>query len=327
MSDQTVQYDVSVIIPVYNAEKYLKQCIDSLLAQTEDNIEIIVVNDGSTDGSAEIVGTYLEKFDNICLINQENKGAPWARISGINAAHGKYLGFVDADDFVKPEMYKVLYDLAEANAADLVYCNYEFYPHKVASKVKWFREYNGKKDWSFLDKNTAFWNKLFRRDLLDRVNITYLCSRFGEYAPILPMLEAEKICFTKDELYCYRVGHNSMSGGSFDGKVQHYIKGVQVSKTLKEMLNGKPYRAELEEYFDYRYIYALLLLLVVAAKNKDRDNYLYARQELINNDYKKNRYLDVIIKANYGSLKSWVMTRIMPISYNIACVIASIALR
>lgn len=318
--------DVSVIVTVFNKEDYLSECIDSLISQTLRNVEIVIVNDGSTDRSLQIMSDYARKHEQIRIVNQENQGLTGARIAGFLASAGKYIAWVDADDFVKPEMYEVLYRLAEENQADLVYCDYEYYPHKVAAKAKWFREYEGKRDWHFLDKNTAFWNKMFRKDLLERVNIVDLLNQYGEYSPIVPMLEAEKICFTREQLYVYRVGHESMSGGSFDGKVQHYVKGAVRSKDLKGMIEGKPYEKDLEEYFDYRYIYTLILLAIVSAKNSDKDNYRFAGSELKRMKYTGNRYLNVIVREHYGTVKSLVMTRIMPLNYQLARVIAHFAL-
>lgn len=310
--------DVSVIVTVYNKELYLRQCLDSLLHQTKTNLEIILVDDGSTDSSLQIMQEYASHSDTIHVIRQENQGLAGARISGYRRAGGKYVAWVDADDFAKPEMYERLYSLAEAEGADLVYCDYEYYPRKVASKAKWFREYRGKLDWRFIDKNTAFWNKLFRKDLLDRVSINDLLTEYGEYAPVVPMLEAEKISFTGEQLYMYRVGHDSMSGGSFDGKVQHYLRGVNRTRKLKQILKGKPYEAELSEYFDYRYIYTLILLAIVGAKNNDRASYCYAQSELRNMNYLKNRYTERIVREHYGAVKSLVMTRVIPSSYILA---------
>ena len=318
--------DVSVIVTIFNKEEYLAECIESLVSQTLQNMEIVLVNDGSTDSSMQIIQDFAGRYGQIRIVDQENRGLTGARIVGYQTSVGKYVAWVDADDYVQPEMYEVLYDLAEENQADLVYCDYSYYPHKVASKAKWFREYDGRRDWRFLDKNTAFWNKLFRRNLLERVRIVDLLNRYGEYSPIVPMLEAEKICFTREQLYVYRVGHDSMSGGSFDGKVQHYVKGAVRSKDLKSMIAGKPYEKELESYFDYRYIYTLILLVIVSARNKDIDNYRFARSELKRVHYTKNEYLGRIVKEHYGPTKSLIMTRIMPLNYYLARCITRIAL-
>lgn len=111
---------VSVVVPVYNVEKYIIRCLDSLIAQTLQNIEIIVVNDGSSDASLSIIDKYKHKHNNIKIINKENGGLSSARNAGIELASGMYIGFVDADDWVDSNMYENLYNSALKHQADMV---------------------------------------------------------------------------------------------------------------------------------------------------------------------------------------------------------------
>ena len=101
---------VSVIIPVYNTAPYLRQCLDSVCKQTLQNIEIICINDGSTDNSAEILQQYEEKDSRVCVITQENKGIAVARNIGLQYARGQYIGFVDSDDWIEPNMFALAYN-------------------------------------------------------------------------------------------------------------------------------------------------------------------------------------------------------------------------
>ena len=112
--------EVSVIVPVYNAEKHLERCIESLRAQTLEAIEIIFVNDGSTDGSRRIIERHAERDDRIMLIDQPNRGVSAARNAGLEAAFGRYIGFVDADDEVAPEWFETLHAAAERHGTDAV---------------------------------------------------------------------------------------------------------------------------------------------------------------------------------------------------------------
>nr|MBC9203186.1 glycosyltransferase [Paenibacillus sp. PL91] len=116
---------LSVIIPVYNAEPYIKRCIDSLLKQTIEDYELIFVNDGSTDNSKEIIEHYQKNNAQILLINQGNKGVSLARNAGLAAASGEYVGFVDADDDIEPDMYEKLYAAAKSGDCDVVVSNFE----------------------------------------------------------------------------------------------------------------------------------------------------------------------------------------------------------
>ena len=115
---------VSVIVPVYNVEKYLRQCLDSLVNQTLKDIEIICINDGTKDNSVEIINEYVKKCPNIILINQENQGLGMARNNAMKHAKGDYIAFVDSDDWVDTDMYEVLYNKAIETDADIVECDY-----------------------------------------------------------------------------------------------------------------------------------------------------------------------------------------------------------
>lgn len=113
---------VSVIVPIYNAEQYLEKCLDSVVAQTLKDIEIILIDDGSTDGSAEICKKYLSD-PRVTYYHKENEGLAAARDDGMLRASGEYIGFVDADDWLKPEMYEKMYNAAKSNNSDVVFCN------------------------------------------------------------------------------------------------------------------------------------------------------------------------------------------------------------
>lgn len=114
---------VSIIVPIYNAEKYLSKCIDSILNQTERNIEVILVDDGSSDNSRQICREYQKKDNRVKIIYQENAGVSAARNQGIAVAKGSYIGFVDADDWIEPEMYSRLLEEAKKTGADIVMCD------------------------------------------------------------------------------------------------------------------------------------------------------------------------------------------------------------
>lgn len=110
---------VSIIVPIYNVEKYLKRCLDSLVNQTLNDIEIICINDGSTDGSLEILNEYGRRDDRIVIINQENSGLSATRNKGIDIAKGQFIGFVDSDDWVSKDYFEKLYNSAIQNEAEI----------------------------------------------------------------------------------------------------------------------------------------------------------------------------------------------------------------
>lgn len=114
-----IEPKISVVIPVYRAEKYLEKCLETILAQTLDSIEIIMVDDGSPDESGKIADEYARRYPQITVIHQENAGQGPARNKGIDLARGEYIGFVDSDDWIFPEMYHKLYEAAKKHNADI----------------------------------------------------------------------------------------------------------------------------------------------------------------------------------------------------------------
>ena len=114
---------VSIIVPVYNVKDYLPHCVDSILAQTLQDWELLLVDDGSTDGSGEICDTYARRDERIYVIHQENAGVSMARNKGMSIAKGIYIGFVDADDWIEPEMFQTMWHTAECQHCSIVMCD------------------------------------------------------------------------------------------------------------------------------------------------------------------------------------------------------------
>lgn len=164
---------VSVIIPAYNAEKYIENTIESVEKQTYDNIEIIVVNDGSTDNTGNVLSNLKSKFDNLFVYEKENQGVTLARKYGALHSNGEYIGFVDADDELDPRMYEILVDNLLNNDADISHCGYDVID--LNGKMKLFYGTEKKKTYSKIDGITALLsnefepglcNKLYKRELI-----------------------------------------------------------------------------------------------------------------------------------------------------------------
>ena len=113
---------ISIVIPIYNSEKYLKECLDSVIAQTYKDLEIICVDDMSTDGSGEIIKEYAQNDKRIVIIQGEHKGVMAARKMGVNKANGEYIGFVDSDDWIEPDMYECMLERNQNVNADIISC-------------------------------------------------------------------------------------------------------------------------------------------------------------------------------------------------------------
>ena len=229
---------ISVIIPVYKVEQYLATCLESVLAQTFDDFEVICVNDGSPDNCGKILENYAKKDNRIKVITQENKGLSMARNQGLKVARGDYIFFLDSDDCIHPELLKITYMAAEKNKADLV----SFHAVKLKADasfiVKKFRKKEClgicttyplfyQKRWGRYYLHLNVWTKLFSKKLLKGLNfipgITYEDYPFT-YAVLL---RHPKTVFLPIALYGYRYNPASISRFSFLPKhIRDYQTGI-----------------------------------------------------------------------------------------------------
>lgn len=170
---------LSIGVPVYNVEKYLRKCLDSLINQTFRDIEIIIVNDGSTDSSGEICKEYEQKDTRIKLINKENEGLASARQAALEASIGQYFCACDADDWVEPNMYERLYKKAEETNADVVMCDYYSEYGDGITKALCYGKEVPVSNRTIIENalNGRFpcsvWNKLYKKNTFDKYNISW----------------------------------------------------------------------------------------------------------------------------------------------------------
>ena len=317
-------YDISIIVPVYNSEKYLKKCLDSIIHQTKKNIEIVVVNDGSTDSSLQILNEY-KKYKNFKIISQLNQGVIGARITGYQNATGKYIGWVDNDDFIEPDMFEKLYALAQIHDADIVICNYSFYPHPVKTKKKWFKEYYGVNDWNFIDKNGLLWNKIVRKEFLNKIHFEKLLKNLGEGSYTIAMLNTSKIVTLNHELYHYRVGQDSVSG-SFSEKVDYYYNIMIQEQKKFDLIKKMNLSTELKSYFKYYFLRSKLILLLVAAFNKNRQLYLEIKTELVHSSFFSKKYKK-FLKSDFSVFQIMFFKLIVRHSHFFTALISRIVMR
>ena len=171
---------ISIIVPIYNVEEYLRRCIDSLISQTLKDIEIILVDDGSPDNCGKIIDEYAKEYANIVVVHKENGGLSDARNAGLNAATGEYMGFVDPDDYTEPQMYEIMYNSAKENDSDLVICGYnEIFSQSYTEKRNFDSLKSSSDAESLVGKyiNGEFgayaWNKLYKYSLIKENNLLF----------------------------------------------------------------------------------------------------------------------------------------------------------
>ncbi len=210
---------VSVILPVYNVEKYLEQCLDSIAAQTFKDYELICVNDGSTDSSPDILNAYAAKDGRIRIINQDNQTVGAARNNGFKAARGKYVIYLDSDDFFEPELLEKTYAKAVETNADIVLCalrSYDNLTGKYYQKKGLNSEYLG--FCSVFSKDDIpdrimqvtlpnVWTKLYRRKFLKNNNLSFpvLPNTEDLYFTYYSLCLAKRISYVNEVLVDYRI--------------------------------------------------------------------------------------------------------------------------
>ena len=242
---------LSIIVPVYKVEKYIRQCIDSILAQTYRDFELILVDDGSPDKCPEICDEYAAKDPRIKVIHKENGGLRSALIAGAKIANGEYFGFVDSDDWIKPEMYETLMGLIKQYDLDCAMCNYNYYNEatgEYSSTDFGIKEglYYGK-DLDIIYKKAvpdlngskyisqSRWNKVFKKDTIYSFLIeTDGTLSFGEDMAIVypAFTRCRRIYFTEKNLYIYRLGIISITGGKY--REEHFEDHWKLHDILSE---------------------------------------------------------------------------------------------
>ena len=216
---------ISVIIPVYNVENYLEQCLDSVLNQTFADIEIICINDGSTDNSLKILQNYAQKESRIKIINKENSGYGASMNIGIGTAQGEYIGIVESDDFIEPDMFEKLYNTAVSNNLDLVRCQY--YQYNSLKNINntvfidWIEKNKIYKPLDFQPifyQPPAIWSNLVKKELLEKYNIKFLETPGASYQDTSFAFKlycaSERFMMIEDCLLHYRIDNENSSVNS-----------------------------------------------------------------------------------------------------------------
>ena len=236
---------ISIIIPVHNTAPWLPACLDSILAQTFQDFECICVNDGSTDDSSTILARYAEADPRIRVLSQENQGVSIARNNGVRLATSAYVGFVDGDDYIHPQMLEALHDRIKPNRADVVACCYQRVTGVQAttpldlSRMAWKTvapPLHARLQRSPRIRVEDYWGalyacgKLFRRELLDRHPFVAGIVH-GEDAVFMNCLlhDVNVITLTMAKLYYYRMVSTSVTQTTFNAqKVSGYLDGIRV---------------------------------------------------------------------------------------------------
>jgi glycosyltransferase involved in cell wall biosynthesis len=311
---------ISIIVPVYNVEAYLRRCLDSLVNQTLKDIEIIIVNDGSKDNSQSIIDEYAKKDERIKALIKKNGGLSDARNFGMKYAKGEYLAFVDSDDYVDLDMYENMYNKSLTDKADIVECDFIWeYPQK------------NKIDKSKIDKNMIIstrvvaWNKIYRRNLIANNKIDFpIGLRYEDVLFCYKLLPYVKSIAYVDKPFYHYIQRPGSIANTQNEKVRDIYKILElVIQYYKDKKIYEKYHDQLE-FIYMRYIFGSSFKRAIKIENKKlRYDVLREGFDLLNINFPnwhKNKYL-----KQYKGLKNIYFKTINKYTYFLYAFIFRIA--
>lgn len=294
---------ISVIVPIYNVEQYLDKCITSIVNQSYKNLEIILVDDGATDKCPDICDKWQIKDDRIIVIHKENGGLSDARNTGLEIATGKYISFVDSDDFISKYFVEVLYENLINTCSDLIQCSYLKVNSDYLEKkkkvdanlnTKVFNTKNALKSLiEEVDLNQVVWNKLYKKELLQEIRFEYSKLNEDDFFSYQVFAKCNKIAYINIPLYYYLVRNDSIMGQHYsikrlDGLEARFLRYEFLKKNYKEL-------ASLEKKnLLFFIIYCYQMVLKINNKNEKKQ-----AEKIVENYFKKIINDHVILKLNF----------------------------
>lgn len=277
---------ISVVVPIYNVEQYLSRCIESILNQTYNNIEIILVDDGSSDSCPQICDKYKEKKENILVVHQKNKGLSAARNTGIKLAHGKYICFVDSDDYINPNMLSVLHHNLVNYNCEISCCGHtDIYESgninkngKNVNKIEIYSSKEALRVYMYTQKiDVVAWNKLYLKELFK--DIAYEEGKlFEDHFTTYKLLDkAKRIVNTTQLLYYYCKRSNSIGGTAFSVKNYQLKEAIDIER--KFILSKYP-----DLIHDINICYVIWLVVLydkIILSNLEDDNLLNLIRKIV----------------------------------------------
>lgn len=311
---------VTILIPVYNVEAYLPQCLDSLVEQTYPHLQIVLIDDGSTDGSWRVMQEYANRDERIEIYHQENQGVGATRNHLLEKIKGDYVLFVDSDDWVELDMVEFLLGIASENNADVVTCGNvinDGITRAVYKEEIWSQEKVVKEFLRHVIFNGSLWNKLIRSALIGNNRFDCRIS-YGEDALFCwyVLQNVEKIIVTDRQLYHYRMNPSSLSHSKWspDKMGTGHIVWEQLEKETQEIF---------PEYLDIvstSFVVADMWQLYYAAlSNYPKDEYIEMYQKHVRTN------LDLIRKTDTITRNKKIFAEIISRNYKLGCFLAKLS--
>jgi len=304
---------ISVIVPIYNVEKYLERCIESIIGQTYQNLEIILVDDGSPDNCGKICDAYMKKDERIKVIHKENGGLSDARNAGQKIATGEYISFIDSDDYIDKDMYQYMIEEMKRANAEIAICGtkIEFENGKMIIKSNPIDEVLDSREAiikmnSFSSFNMSVWNKLYKKNIVENIEFPFGKKSEDYYVMFRYFDKANKIILLKEAKYHYIQRENSISRGK--NISEDYIEG---SEKQQEFIREK--YPDIEFVGNTAYAFSYIAVYNRYIKNKKK----------LNKDKRKKfqkevkRYIGDIQNNPYISKKKKIQASIFCINLSI----------
>ncbi|UNW04349.1 glycosyltransferase [Acinetobacter indicus] len=292
---------ISIIVPVYNTGEFLSQCIESLINQTYRNLEIILINDGSTDNSLTICKSFEEIDSRILVIDQNNQGVSRARNNGIKKAKGDYIGFVDSDDFVDPEMYKVLLNkiqLEESQCATLIDFTIRSPSQNVLESKSSVDNIEAIGELFLLRFPTSMWAYLYKAELVKNVYLSDDIHFFEDFEFNYNYFKVcEKISICEGEYYSYNSNPESINQQELNSKKLSCLKIFdKIKKDVSNLNNEDLNKRAL--FFKAHFIVSMILSFS-SSSQKAQESFCMILRESIGSVSKQSFFYSKYIPLNY----------------------------
>lgn len=313
---------ISVIVPVYNVENYLAKCLHSLVNQTLKDIEIIIVNDGSTDNSQQIIDEYIKKSSKIRAFIKENGGLSDARNFGLRYAQGEYIGYLDSDDFVEYDMYEILYNKAKLEGSDIAECNLR-HTYENSEDIEIGEKIQDKKEMIMYGRSVV-WNKIYNREWLQNTGVIFSKGLYYEdvdyFVRLVPYIR--KYSYVDEACIHYMQRSSSINNTS----TLRTMDILTILKNIRTFYIEQGFYCEYEKTLEFLFTRILLcssfLRMVRIPNAHERRHALKQNLDMLKDyfpNWKANSYL-----KNDRTSKAAFMKTINPFTYRIYSAVFSV---
>lgn len=300
---------ISIIVPIYKVQDYLEKCIESILAQSITNFELILIDDGSPDDCGKICDYYAARDSRIRVIHKKNEGLSAARNTGLDIAQGEYIGFVDSDDWIEKNMYETLINLLIDNDADIAQCEFiktfdedETIDNRERYIVEIFNNIESLKN-LYYEKaisTVVSWNKLYKKVLFEEIRFPKGKIHEDEFTTHKLLYKSKKLVYTNKVFYYYRQTPNSIMNSKFNKKRLDILDAMQERLEFAELINNEMFTYETLKKYMFRLISFYYKCKKEIPEEKDIINDIKKRSDLLYFRYYIKSKLRLRSKIKYG---------------------------